>query len=81
MIYQASGRAEDESGNWDTAGVLTAEGEEHSGLCNTTEGFLVERVSELARLGVPRRKCSDREDSWNKVERILPQCFRPAFAE
>ena len=60
--------------------MFAVEREAHGGLWNTTEGFLVEGVSELARLGVPSRKCSDRENSWNKVERFLPQCSRPAFA-
>jgi len=52
--------------------VLRVEGEEHGGLWSTTEGFLVEGVSELARLGVPSRKCSDRENSWNESFLSVP---------
>lgn len=52
--------------------MLRVEGEEHCGLWSTTEGFLVEGVSELARLGVPSRKCSDRENSWNESFLSVP---------
>lgn len=52
--------------------MLRVEGEEHGGLWSTTEGFLVEGVSELARLGVPSRKCSDRENSWNESFLSVP---------
>lgn len=54
---------------------------EHSGLWSIREGFPVEgAATELGRWGVPSRKDSERESSWNKVEQILPQCLSPAYA-
>lgn len=53
---------------------------EHSGLWSVREGFPVEGATELGRGGVPRRKDSERDSSWNKAEQILPQCLSPAYA-